>query len=136
MNDIGASFVAVESAATPDGIAPRARISVIMVVYMTGEALEQSLACVLADPEVDEFVLVDNGSNAREAAAMRAVAAGDRRLREAGVPAVVSLHDLLAAAQGALPAPATGGCAWSRATAMWASPAAPTSVRSRPRVMC
>ena len=65
MNDIGASFVAVESAATPDGIAPRARISVIMVVYMTGEALEQSLACVLADPEVDEFVLVDNGSNAR-----------------------------------------------------------------------
>lgn len=81
MNDIGASFVAVETAATPDGIAPRARISVIMVVYMTGEALEQSLACVLADPEVDEFVLVDNGSNAREAAAMRAVAAGDRRLR-------------------------------------------------------
>lgn len=81
MNDIGASFVAVESAATPDGIAPRARISVIMVVYMTGEALEQSLACVLADPEVDEFVLVDNGSNAREAAAMRAMAARDGRLR-------------------------------------------------------
>ncbi len=81
MNDIGASFVAVETAATPDGIAPRARISVIMVVYMTGEALEQSLACVLADPEVDEFVLVDNGSNAREAATMRALAARDRRLR-------------------------------------------------------
>ena len=81
MNDIGAPFVAVETAPTPDGIAPRARISVIMVVYMTGEALEQSLACVLADPEVDEFVLVDNGSNAREAAMMRAMAARDARLR-------------------------------------------------------
>jgi hypothetical protein len=43
-----------------------------MVVYMTGEALEQSLACVLADPLVDEFVVVDNGSQPQEAERLRA----------------------------------------------------------------
>lgn len=68
MNDIGASFVAVEAVPTPHDVAPRARLSVIMVVYMTGEALDQSLACVLADPAVDEFIIVDNGSDPNEAA--------------------------------------------------------------------
>ncbi len=46
----------------------------------------------------------------------------DRRLREAGVPAVVSLHDLLAAAQGALPAPAFVAeqqADWRHASAEW-----------------
>ncbi|MDP1617211.1 glycosyltransferase family 2 protein [Phenylobacterium sp.] len=74
MNDIGASFVAVETAPTPHEIAGDARISVIMVVYMTGEALEQSLTCVLADPQVNEFIVVDNGSDAREAAILDAYA--------------------------------------------------------------
>ena len=39
-------------------------LAVVVVVYMTGEALEQSLACVLADALVDELVIVDNGSDA------------------------------------------------------------------------
>ena len=41
---------------------------------MTGEALEQSLACVLADPLVDELVVVDNGSTPAEAARLQALA--------------------------------------------------------------
>ena len=81
MNDIGASFVAVETAPTPHGIAEGARISVIMVVYMTGEALEQSLACVLDDRQVDEFIVVDNGSDAREAAILDAYAERYPRMR-------------------------------------------------------
>lgn len=75
MNDIGASFVAVEAVPPPHDVAPRARLSVIMVVYMTGEALDQSLACVLADPAVDEFIIVDNGSDPGEAAILDAFAA-------------------------------------------------------------
>ena len=51
-----------------------------MVVYMTGEALEQSLACVLADPLVDELVVVDNGSQPREAERLRALAERDGRV--------------------------------------------------------
>lgn len=81
MNDIGASFVAVETAPTPHGIAEGARLSVIMVVYMTGEALEQSLACVLDDPQVDEFIVVDNGSDAREAAVLDAYAERHAQMR-------------------------------------------------------
>ena len=60
---------------------PRRRsVSVVMVVYMTGEALEQSLACVLADPLVDELVVVDNGSSPEQAARLRALAAQDERV--------------------------------------------------------
>jgi N-acetylglucosaminyl-diphospho-decaprenol L-rhamnosyltransferase len=51
-----------------------------MVVYMTGEALERSLACVLADPLVDQLVVVDNGSTPVEEERLRALAAGDRRV--------------------------------------------------------
>lgn len=68
MNDIGASFVAVEAAPTPHDLAPPARITVVMVAYMTGEALARSLACVASDPAIDEFVLVDNGSDPAETA--------------------------------------------------------------------
>ena len=45
----------------------RRRVSVVMVVYRTGASLEQSLGCVLADPLVDEFVVIDNGSSLAEA---------------------------------------------------------------------
>ena len=41
---------------------PQPRVSVVMVVYWTGEALAESIRHVLADPLVDEFVVVDNGS--------------------------------------------------------------------------
>ena len=71
MNGIAAPIVAVEPAPTPDVLRPRRSVSVVMVVYMTGEALEQSLACVLADPLVDEFVIVDNGSTPDEAERLR-----------------------------------------------------------------
>jgi len=80
MNSIAAPIFAVEPVAAPDFLRQRRSVSVVMVVYMTGEALEQSLACVLADPLVDELVVVDNGSPAGEAAQLRALAARDSRV--------------------------------------------------------
>ncbi len=67
----------LERADTPR---PRSRVSVVMVVYMTGEALKESLERVLADPLVDEFVVVDNGSTVTEAERLRALAERDRRV--------------------------------------------------------
>jgi GT2 family glycosyltransferase len=55
-------------------------VSVVMVVYRTGPALAESLRRVLATGEVDEFVLVDNGSAPDETAMMDAVA-GDGRVQ-------------------------------------------------------
>jgi N-acetylglucosaminyl-diphospho-decaprenol L-rhamnosyltransferase len=56
------------------------RISVVMVVFHTGAALEHSLQAVLQDPRVDEFIVIDNGSSSLEAAAI-ARAAEDSRVR-------------------------------------------------------
>jgi N-acetylglucosaminyl-diphospho-decaprenol L-rhamnosyltransferase len=80
MNSIAAQIVASEAVAVPDFLRKRRSISVVMVVYMTGEALEQSLACVLADPLVDELVVVDNGSSPSEVVRLRALAGGDSRV--------------------------------------------------------
>lgn len=80
MNGIAAPIVAYEPAPTLSFIAPRRKVSVVMVVYMTGEALEESVACVLADPLVDEFVIVDNGSSCAEATRLKGVAERDRRV--------------------------------------------------------
>ena len=55
------------------------RVSVIMVVFRTGPALAQSVAKVLADPAVDEFIVIDNGSSADEETVLDAAAA-DRRV--------------------------------------------------------
>ena len=74
MNGVAASIAAVEPAPTPRSV------SVIMVVYMTGEALVESLTCVLKDPLVSEFVLVDNGSTSSEAASLRGLAEQDPRV--------------------------------------------------------
>ncbi len=79
MNGIAAPIVAA-SAMNSDYPRPRRSVSVVMVVYMTGEALEQSLACVLADRLVDELVVVDNGSSPEQAARLRALAARDQRV--------------------------------------------------------
>lgn len=38
-------------------------ISVIMVSYMTGPALHEAIAAVLADPDIYELILVDNGNS-------------------------------------------------------------------------
>jgi len=80
MNGIASPIVAVEPAPKTDYLRPRRSVSVVMVVYMTGEALEQSLACVLADPLVDELVVVDNGSSPTEAQRLRALAERDGRV--------------------------------------------------------
>jgi GT2 family glycosyltransferase len=80
MNGIAAPIVAVETAPLQDFLRPRRTVSVVMVVYMTGEALQQSLSCVLADPLVDELVVVDHGSCAVDAASLRSLAERDRRV--------------------------------------------------------
>ena len=70
----------LEADGVRDVLRPRRSVSVVMVVYMTGEALEESLACVLADPLVDEFVIVDNGSAPAQAERLRNLAARDGRV--------------------------------------------------------
>jgi GT2 family glycosyltransferase len=80
MNGIAAPIVAVEPAPLQDFLSPRRKVSIIMVVYMTGEELEQSVACVLADPLVDELVIVDNGSRNVATAWMRGLADRDKRV--------------------------------------------------------
>lgn len=56
-------------------------VSVIMVVYNTGPPLFDAIPRVLAEPLVDEFVLVDNGSGLEDAAKLRALAQAEPRLR-------------------------------------------------------
>ena len=85
MNRIAASIAAARPAATPadlrhDGGRMAHRVSVVMVVYMTGEALAESLACVLRDPLISEFVIVDNGSTSPEAACLKTFAEQDPRV--------------------------------------------------------
>lgn len=81
MNGIAAPIVAYEPAPTPDFLKVRRKVSVVMVVYMTGEALQRSIECVLADPLVDELLIVDNGSTRVEAARLKRLADGDARVR-------------------------------------------------------
>ena len=81
MNGIAAPIVAVEPAAPLESfLRSRRRVSVVMVVYMTGEALTESVARVLADPLVDQFVIVDNGSPCAEATRLRGLAERDARV--------------------------------------------------------
>lgn len=80
MNSVAAAMIAVESAPAPADLRPRRSVSVVMVVYMTGEALEESVACVLKEPLVDEFIVVDNGSTSPEAARLRTLADRDPRV--------------------------------------------------------
>src|SRR5579883_2763402 len=95
MNGIAAPIVAAAPVEAPDFPAPRRRVSVIMVVYMTGEALEESLSCVLRDPLVDELVVVDNGSSEREAQCLRRLSGRDQRVT------VVAGHGNIGFARGA-----------------------------------
>ena len=80
MNGIAAPIVAVEVADPPAFLKARRSVSVIMVVYMTGEALSESLQCVLRDPLVDELVVVDNGSSDCEGQALQHLADHDSRV--------------------------------------------------------
>ncbi|MDE2487147.1 MAG: glycosyltransferase family 2 protein [Alphaproteobacteria bacterium] len=80
MNGIAAPIVAAEPVVASDFLRTRRSVSVVMVVYMTGEALCQSVECVLRDPLVDELVVVDNGSSHGEAQALRRLAERDDRV--------------------------------------------------------
>lgn len=80
MNDATGAIVGVETASILDSLRQRRSVSVVMVVYMTGEALGESIACVLKDPRVDEFVLVDNGSKPADAERLRQLVARDDRV--------------------------------------------------------
>lgn len=59
----------------------RPRLSLIMVVYMTGPALMESVRHALAEPRVEEFVVVDNGSSRADAAWLRDLARREPRVR-------------------------------------------------------
>ncbi|MDB5424155.1 MAG: glycosyl transferase family protein [Phenylobacterium sp.] len=80
MNGIAAPIFASEPFETHDVPRPRRRVSVVMVVYMTGAALDQSIAYVLKDPLADELVIVDNGSTAADARRLRNLAERDPRV--------------------------------------------------------
>jgi glycosyltransferase involved in cell wall biosynthesis len=56
-------------------------LSVVMVVFRTGPALQESLARVLDDPTPDEFVIIDNGSRSDEEVWQDQAAAQDARVR-------------------------------------------------------
>ncbi len=56
-------------------------LSVVMVVFRTGPALQESLARVLDDPTPDEFIIIDNGSRPDEEAWQDQAAAQDARVR-------------------------------------------------------
>lgn len=77
MNGIAAPIVADIAQDTERS---KPKVSVVMVIYMTGEAMTESLACVLADSRVDELVVVDNGSSIIEAARLRGFAETDPRV--------------------------------------------------------
>jgi len=57
------------------------RLSLVMVVYMTGPALMESVRHALAEPRVEEFVIVDNGSSLADAAWLRDLARREPRVR-------------------------------------------------------
>lgn len=56
-------------------------VSVVMVVYWTGEALVDSIRHVLDEPLVDEFVIVDNGSSPADAEMLRALGLTEPRVQ-------------------------------------------------------
>ena len=56
-------------------------VSVIMVVYMTGPALFESIGFVLNEERVGEFVIVDNGSTAEDSARLMRLAETEPRVK-------------------------------------------------------
>jgi GT2 family glycosyltransferase len=81
MKGVAASIVAIDDPApTAETSEARRSVSVVMVVYMTGAALGESIACALKDPAVDELVVVDNGSSADDLLYLRDLAGRERRV--------------------------------------------------------
>jgi len=56
-------------------------VSVVMVVFMTGPALFESISFVLAEERVGEFVIVDNGSPAEDEARLKQLAGNEPRVK-------------------------------------------------------
>ncbi|MET3666821.1 glycosyltransferase family 2 protein [Caulobacter sp. 1776] len=76
MNSILPSVSTLSLGARP----ARPNVSVVMVVYWTGEALLESIKHVLAEPLVDEFVIVDNGSSPQDEDMLRSLALTEPRV--------------------------------------------------------
>ena len=72
---IGASIVLTQLPSEPPAV------SVIMVVFRTGPALFRAIPHVLAEPLVDEFIVVDNGSSPEDEVKLRAIAEKEPRFR-------------------------------------------------------
>lgn len=72
---IGANIVLTQLPSEPP------EVSVIMVVFRTGPALFTAIPHVLAEPLVDEFVVVDNGSSAEDELKLRQIAEHEPRFR-------------------------------------------------------
>jgi N-acetylglucosaminyl-diphospho-decaprenol L-rhamnosyltransferase len=80
MKGVAASIVAIDDAPAAETPEARRSVSVVMVVYMTGAALGESIACALKDPAVDELVVVDNGSSSDDLLYLRDLAERERRV--------------------------------------------------------
>jgi len=81
MNDSSGLFIQGNLAGSLWTASPQGpEVTVVMVVYRTGPVLADSVERVLADPDVDELILVDNGSTAEEAEVLDAAAARDQRV--------------------------------------------------------
>ena len=72
---VGANIVLTQLPSEPPAV------SVIMVVYRTGPALFNSIARVLGEPLVDEFVVIDNGSTGEDEEKLRQIAEHQPRFR-------------------------------------------------------
>jgi GT2 family glycosyltransferase len=103
MNKAARSIVA-DYSLSPDGVAAPT-ISVVMVVYRTGEELQQSIDCVLDEALVDELIIVDNGSSPAMAERLRALGRTESRV------ILLQGHGNVGFAAGAnLGAQASSGC--------------------------
>jgi GT2 family glycosyltransferase len=81
MKGVAAHIATSDASEAPQDATARARVSVVMVVYMTGAALGESLACALKDSQVDELVVVDNGSTPEDVLYLRQLAERDARVK-------------------------------------------------------
>ncbi len=78
MNKAARSIVAEFSVSPLSAATPT--VSVVMVVYRTGEELQESIDSVLNDAMVDELIVVDNGSTAEMAERLRTLGCTDPRV--------------------------------------------------------
>ncbi|MCF6274510.1 MAG: glycosyltransferase family 2 protein [Robiginitomaculum sp.] len=60
---------------------PKKRISIVMVSYYTGPSLMESVPAVLADPDILELIIVDNGNTVSARQRLWALAKDERRIR-------------------------------------------------------